>query len=274
MIAVPFSRRQVAASFTRSAASYDAAAVLQAEVGSRLAERLELTTLAPQGVLDLGCGTGRMLPRLARIYPRAMFVAADIAAAMLARASDRPDLPRHCTLVCADAEHLPFADAAFDLVFSNLTLQWCPDPEQAFREARRVLAERALYLFTTFGPDTLGELRAAWSGVDEYTHVNPFYDMHDLGDALIRAGFVEPVMDVEYLTLTYADVRSLMRDLKAIGAHNLNADRSHGLTGRGRLAAMEAAYERFRTSGRLPATYEVIYGTAWTPVWLPRRGER
>jgi len=156
-------------------------------------------------------------------------------------------------------------------VFSNLMLQWCQDPDAVFGECRRVLKPGGLLTFTTFGPDTLVELRRAWAAADSRTHVNRFIDMHDLGDALVRSGLAEPVMDVERFTLTYAEVRDLMRDLKDIGAHNANAGRPRGLTGKGTLARMTAAYEAFRKDGRLPATYEVVYGQAWCPVAPPRR---
>jgi malonyl-CoA O-methyltransferase len=150
-------------------------------------------------------------------------VLADAAGGMLRRARRHRPRFRRVARVAADAAQLPFAAARFDLVFCNLVLQWCPDPDAVFREVHRVLGERSLFLFSTFGPDTLKELRAAWAGVDEYSHVNRFIDMHDIGDALIRAGFAEPVMDVEHITMTYASVHDLMRDLKAVGAHNATA---------------------------------------------------
>ena len=264
-------RRAVRRGFERAAGDYEEAALLQAEVLSRLLERLELTALAPGRILDLGTGSGRALKPLGRRYRGAALVAADLAPAMLHRARRSAPRLRRVGLVAAAAERLPFAADSFDLLVSNLTLQWCPDPDAVFREARRVLGERALFLFTTFGPDTLRELRAAWRGADGHTHVHDFADMHDLGDGLIRAGFAEPVMDVEHLTVTYATAGDLMRDLKRIGARNAAADRPRGLTGPRRMAAVAREYERFRRDGRLPATYEVVYGTAWTPVRLPRR---
>jgi len=165
--------------------------------------------------------------------------------------------------VCADAAGLPLRTGSVDLVFSNLMLQWCSDPDAVFSECRRVLKPGGLLTYTTFGPDTLVELRRAWATVDDLTHVNRFIDMHDLGDAMIRSGFAAPVMDVERCTLTYADAHALMRDLKAIGAHNINAGRARALTGKSRLTRMIAAYEAFRREGRLPATYEIVYGQAW-----------
>ena len=262
--------RRVRASFDAAAEGYDAAALLQREVGERLLERLELTTLAPLRVLDVGCGTGRPTRALVKRYPGAVVAGADLAPGMLRAAETRqPWFGKRARYVCAEASRLPFATAGFDLLYGSLVLQWCEDLDATLLEWRRLLKPHGLLLFSTLGPDTLKELRSAWSAVDGYNHVNRFLDMHDVGDALIRAGFVEPVMDVEQLTLTYADVTALMRDLKRIGAHNVTAGRGRGLTGRGRLAALAQAYERFRRDGRLPASYEVVYGTAWAPKFMP-----
>ena len=167
--------------------------------------------------------------------------------------------------LCGDIEQLPLRDAAIDMVWSNLTLQWVNDPQHTFSEFRRVLAPGGLVMFSTFGPDTLKELRAAYQGADRYTHVNRFIDMHDLGDMLVHGGFAAPVMDMEYMTLTYSNVLALMRDLKAIGAHNMTAGRRPGMTARATLATVERKYERLRHDGRLPATFEVVYGHAWAP---------
>jgi malonyl-CoA O-methyltransferase len=254
-------------SFNRAAAGYDKVAVLQQEVGKRLVERLDWVRLAPEAVLDLGCGTGYTTTPLFKKYARARIYGLDIAIDMLAIARRRAPWFRKLHTVCADAEALPLADASCDLIFSNLTLQWCGDLDRVFRECRRVLRPGGLLLFSTLGPDTLIELRESWAAADGYNHVNAFIDMHDVGDALIRSALVEPVMDVEHITLTYKDVFGLMRDLKLLGAHNVTAGRPAGLTGKQRLQAMQAAYERFRThAGLLPATYEVVYGHAWAPL--------
>jgi malonyl-CoA O-methyltransferase len=165
--------------------------------------------------------------------------------------------------VCGDIESLPFADASADMIFSNLCLQWARDLDQTFAEFRRVLKADGVLMFTTFGPDTLKELRHSWAQVDDRIHVNSFIDMHDIGDALLRAGLSEPVMDVEQFTLTYPDVRGLMRDLKQVGAHNVTQGRRRSLTGKSRLSAMQQAYEGFRQGDVLPASYEVVYGHAW-----------
>jgi malonyl-CoA O-methyltransferase len=254
---------RVRASFEAAAEGYDAVAVVQAEIRSRLLERLELFRIRPRRILDAGCGTGQGARALLRHYRGAAVVAVDLAPAMLRVALRRRPWLRRLDAVCGDAAALPLADGSVDLVFSNLVLQWCNDPDRVFAEFRRVLRPDGLALFTSFGPDTLHELRAAWRQADGNTHVSRFIDMHDLGDALVRAGFAAPVMDMEHLTLTYPDVRSLMLELKAMGARNATAGRSRGLTGRRRLAAVEAYYERLRKDGRVPATWEVVYGHAW-----------
>jgi malonyl-CoA O-methyltransferase len=261
-------RGRVRDSFSRAADHYDAAAALQSTVRDELLERLDLVRLDPGVVLDLGAGTGHAALALKRRYRRSRVVALDLAEGMLREAGRRQRWLRRFDRVGADAAALPLRDASVDLIYSNLMLQWCTEPDRVFRECRRVLRPGGLLTFATFGPDTLLELRRAWGVADPgHVHVNQFHDMHDLGDGLIRAGLAEPVLDVERHTLTYQDVRGLMRDLKAIGAHNVTAGRARGLTGKSTLSAMIGAYEPFRRpDGKLPATYEVVFGQAWTPV--------
>ncbi|HEX7048157.1 MAG TPA: malonyl-ACP O-methyltransferase BioC [Gammaproteobacteria bacterium] len=256
---------EVKRSFNRAARDYDTHAPLQREVRERLLEKLDLVTLQAKVVLDAGCGPGGALKPLAKHFPKAELLALDIAPAMLAEARRQKPWFRKLKTLEGDLADMPLADDSVDVVFSNLALQWVNEPDDAFAEFRRVLRGGGLLVFSTFGPDTLRELRDAWSVVDGYTHVNRFLDLHDVGDALVRAGFTEVVMDVEHFTLTYDNARDLLRDLKIIGAHNVNAGRARGLTGRKRFNAFEQAYEKFRVDGRLPATYEVVYGTAWLP---------
>lgn len=251
-------RAKLRASFERASAGYDDTAVLQAHVNDALIERLAFFQLEPQIVLDLGAGTGRGASELRRRYPRALIVALDIASGML-RMLPSADIQR----ICADALRIPLSNGSVDLVFSNLMLQWCDDLHPVLNEVRRVLKPKGFFAFSTFGPDTLHELRTAWAAADAFNHVNRFIDMHDVGDAMMGAGLAEPVLDVERMQVTYDDVTALMRDLKSIGAHNVTAGRSHALTGRRSFGRMRAAYEEFRQNGRLPATYEVIYGAAW-----------
>ena len=250
-------------SFERAADQYDEAAVLQREVGVRLLERLDLMRLQPQRILDLGSGTGQCIDGLFSRYRKAAVTALDIARPMLQRAGQRGRWLRRPQCVCADAERLPFGNHSFDLVFSNLMLQWCTDLDAVFRELRRVLRPGGLLLFSSFGPDTLKELRESWSSVDRYAHVNTFLDMHDVGDTLVRTQFADPVMDVERLTVTYPDVWKLMRELKQIGAHNVTSGRPRGLTGKQHMQQLVEAYESFRRDGILPASYEIVNGHAW-----------
>jgi len=276
-------RASMRRAFERAAVTYDSAAVLQREVAQRMAERLGIVRLDPAVILDAGCGTGEALGELAARYPRARLVGIDLAYAMV-QAARRRDLdtsldtrslgrrllgafaaptPRHPALVCGDVSRLPIEAHSVELVWSNLTLQWIDELPLALSEFHRVLNVGGLLTFTTFGPDTLSELRRAFAAADDGAHVNRFLDMHDVGDMLLHAGFADPVMDMELITMTYGDAGGLMRDLKAIGAQNSRADRRRGLTGRHKWQRMLASLEASRRDGRLPATFEVVYGHAW-----------
>jgi len=268
--------------FERAAATYDASAVLQSEVGQRMAERLALVKLQPAAIVDVGCGTGDALGELSARYPEALVLGLDSAFSMLeiargrtaaARASGGSLLARwfgprtrtgaQPSLICADACRLPLAAASVDLLWSNLLLQWINEAAAALGEFHRVLGSGGLLMFSTLGPDTLKELRTAFAGIDRATHVSRFIDMHDLGDMLVHSGFADPVMDMEVITLTYADATTMMRELKAIGARNATRGRPRGLIGRARWQRVLSALEAFRRDGRLPATFEVVYGHAW-----------
>ncbi|MDH5180720.1 MAG: malonyl-ACP O-methyltransferase BioC [Gammaproteobacteria bacterium] len=263
-------KQQMRRSFEKAAAGYDDAAFLQQEIGDRVVERLDYIRFEPRRVLDVGAGTGFCTRRLAKRYPKADIIALDIAHQMLLTAKQRESmwdkLRGRYQYITADAEQLPLADAGVDMIFSNLAVQWCLDLEQLFREFRRVLAPGGMLMFTTFGPDTLKELRASWAQVDKAGHVNEFEDMHNIGDLLLQTRFAEPIMDMEYMTVTYQDVFRLMKDLKMLGAHNVTTDRQRQLTGKAHLQKMIQHYESFRTDGVLPATYEIVYGHAWAPV--------
>lgn len=266
-------KRQVRRSFERAAATYDAAAALQDEVCRRMLARLDYIRLEPATILDAGSGTGNALDGLLARYRRARVIALDLALAMARRSAARRPWWRalletggaRVAAVCGDIEQLPLASESAGMIWSNLAVQWINEPQRAFAEMHRVLAPGGLILFSSFGPDTLKELRAAFRGVDRHTHVHRFIDMHDLGDRLLACGFSDPVVDMEMMTLTYADVRGLMHELKALGARNLTHGRPPGLVGRSLLASVARNYEAFRRDGRLPATFEVIYGHAWKP---------
>jgi len=264
-------KRLVAKSFGQAAAHYDDVAILQAQTADELLERLSLVTLQPKTILDLGVGTGRNLSLLAKRYPQAQLLALDIADQMVKQARQnyrqkqglKRWFPNNKPIyLTADAEKLPLADNSVDLVYANLSLQWC-DPRKSFAEIQRILRPEGLLMFTTLGPDTLYELRQSWATVDDYPHVNMFYDMHDVGEAMTAAGLADAVLDTDRYTLTYDTAMGLMKDLKILGASNVNRQRRRGLMGREALIKVADTYEQFRQDHYLPATYEVIYGHAW-----------
>ena len=261
---------KVRRNFARAATAYDGSAVLQREVARRMLERLDYVKIAPQPVLDVGCGTGGSLTALGERYPKSFVFGADASEAMLQagrgqRKRMRWLLPfmrgNTASLLSADAQALPLKTASVGLIWSNLMLHWVDDPLAAFRESHRVLDIGGLLMFSTFGPDTLKELRACFSDGHEHTH--RFVDMHDYGDMLVECGFADPVMDVEMLTMTYPGVDELFSDLRRNGASCAMQTRRSGLMGRQAWQAARAAYERLLKDGRLPATFEVVYGHAW-----------
>lgn len=255
---------QVSHGFERAAAGYDNYAVLQRAVGEEILDRLQVVRLEPAFVLDAGCGTGHCTRGLRARYKGARIIGLDRAAGMLTCASGKRRWLDRSRFIQADASSIPMANHSVDLVVSNLMLQWC-EPEAVFREFRRILKPEGLLMFSTFGPDTLLELRESWQSADSMPHVIDFYDMHDLGDMLMQAGFLEPVMDVDRHTLTYSNVMELLRDLHGIGSRNISSQRRRGLMGKGVLQGLEQAYSQFTLSdGRLPASYEVVYGHAWS----------
>ena len=283
--------RAVRRHFARAATTYDAAAVLQREIATRLAERLDAMKLVPSAVLDAGCGTGDAQAEFAARFQSARYVGLDIALPMLAAARTKASRRRSALsrifatfaggrsaneprFVCGDIAAMPFAPATFELVWSNLALQWVGDLPTALAEMNRVLADGGLATFATFGPDTLRELRAAFSEIDGNVHVSRFIDMHDVGDMLVTAGFADPVMEMEMMTLTYDHAGALLRDLKAIGATNAAVARPRALMGRRRWERALAALDATRREGRIAATFEVIYGHAWkVPPQRTREGD-
>jgi len=259
----PFDTRQVRRAFGRAAPSYDTHAVLQHEVEQRLLERLDYFETVPTRVIDLGCGPGRAAQAMRMRWKGAQVIALDAALPMLNRV--KANWLRRVVRVNADARALPLAEASVDVLFSNLCIQWIDDLPALFDEFRRVLRPGGYLAVSTFGPDTLHELRAAWAEADRAPHVSQFVDIARIGDALMHAGFRDPVLDGEHFTLTYNDAPTLMRELKAIGATNADPQRTRGLTGRAHYRRAIEAYETFRADGVLPATYEVIYAHAWAP---------
>lgn len=260
--------------FDAKAICYESSAVLQRNVCKELLQRLDLTSLKPSVVLDVGCGTGWGTQDLLKKYKKAKIISLDLSPQMLRQTKRKGGWFRKPELICADAEDIPLEDESVDLVFSNLMLQWC-DYKKVFSEFKRILKPDGLLMFSTFGPDTLKELKQSWAQVDDYAHVNNFTDMHDLGDELIHAGLAEPVMDMDLLTLTYKDVISVMKDLKAIGANTILKNQQQsaepGLVTPAKLKRVIAHYEQFRSQGIVPASYEVVYGHAWKTTQRPTK---
>ena len=251
----------IARSVGRAAASYDAVASLQREIGRQLLGWApEEHALDIRRVLDVGAGTGHFSAALAERYPEARVIAVDLAEGMLRQAAKRFSGWR----VVGDAESLPVASRSVDLVFSNVALQWASSAGAAFQEFHRVLRPGGRLLFTSFGPGTLRELREAWTQVDDHTHVNEFIAPDVFQAMLCEAGFVGISLHQEVRVLDYVDVFALMRELKGLGASNLNPGRPRHLLGRGALETLRAAYP-LAASGRVPASFEVIEGRAICP---------
>ena len=277
-----FDARHVRRAFSRASASYADAARLQHEIEARLLESLDYyaegraaDARTPSVVVDLGCGPGSAARAMQQRWPKARVLALDLALPMLQRQTDAGTLSRTLARVglgartperlCADARALPLADHTVDLLFSNLCLQWVEDLPAVFAGFRRVLKPNGMLVVSTFGPDTLYELRTAFAAADAVPHVSPFASIAQFGDALIAAGFRNPVLDRDDMVTRYADLPALMRELRAIGATNALRARRHTLTGKTRFAAAANAYETFRDADRLPATWEIITALAWAP---------
>jgi malonyl-CoA O-methyltransferase len=264
-------------SFNAAAATFDSHAVLHSAVRQRALERLKLLRAPPAVILDLGSGTGLGSRWLKSEFPQARILAVDSALQMTLEHRKRTGgwrrlLGRAEDLICGDARSLPLRDASVDWIFANLLVPWCGAPDKLFAEAARILKPGGSINFSSYGPDTLLELRRAWSAIDAIDHVHPFLDMHDLGTALSQAGFAEPVLDVERFTLTYPNLEALRRDLKSTGSRNALPARCRGLRGRSLLTKLSSEYERHRRDGKLPASVEIVYGQAWRGQSLPSRG--
>lgn len=264
---------QVRRHFGRAATSYEKHDALQREVQAALLERLDFYLEAPLRVVDVGAGTGRGTALLKQKYPKAEVIALDLALPMLRAAKQHSSWLKPFMRVCAEATNLPLADHSVDVLYSNLCFQWVDDLPALFGECMRVLKPGGFMAFSSFGPDTLKELRAAWAEADQQPHVGRFLDMHDVGDAMLNAGLRDPVLDVFRYTLTYSEPRKLLEELQGLGATNADRARARGLTGKGRYRRMLAAYEAMRVDGRIPASWEVVSAHAWgPPVGQPRRG--
>jgi malonyl-CoA O-methyltransferase len=255
--------RDIQRRFDHAAADFDDADFVHAVTRDGMLKRLEPLLLQPETILDLGSATGATGRRLRQRFKRAHFVSLDLSRAMLGAARKHRRWFSRSTFVQANAGRLPFADAAFDMVVSNQLLPWTPDPQAVFEQVSRVLKKDGVFAFATLGPDSLRELARAWARIDDQAHVNPFPDMHDIGDGLVRAGLRDPVLDVDRLQVTYETPDRLFADLTRAGARNAIAERSRGLVGRGRFQAMTEALASGRADGKIVLDLELVYGHCW-----------
>ena len=255
--------------FSKAANQYDKHAIIQREIGLRLFERLDYMSIDPKAIIDLGSGTGFFSMKLAERYSEARVIAVDHSAEMLAEHEKRSG--NRCELLESDMSQLPLADNSVDLVFANLSVHWAPQLLTVLLECHRVLRPEGLILFSTMGPQTFYQLRESFSGVDDYSHVHPFLDMHHVGDALMKARFYQPVVDREQIVMTYPSVKSIFQDLHELGVQNADQHRARGLMGKNKWRKVIENYERFKTAEQqYPLNYEVIYGQAWAQTLLPQ----
>lgn len=261
-------KRRVSKDFSNAAETYDAAAVVQHEICNRALERLLMLKLNPSTILDIGSGTGRSVRGLHEQFPNSHVIASDISQPMLLQTQkNMSSSQQNNSAMCCDAEYLSLRDESVDLIFSTSTFQWCEDLQQVFTECARILKTDGVLVFTSFGPDTLKELRHSWAQIDEQNHVHSFIDMHHIGDLLLANNYVDPVVDMEVITLEYQEARQLLYDLKNTGSRgkfeHTSDEPSTGMTGKDKYRQFETAYETYRQkNGLLPASYEVIYGYA------------
>lgn len=257
-------RKEIQHAFNQSAAQYDRVAKVQFEIGLQLLARLDYIKITPDTILDLGCGSGKLIQLLQKRYPKAQIIGVDYAFNMLLESQKKQSIFKKWRLCQADMHMLPFANDLFDLIIANQTIHWTDSISKVFVEIHRIMAPNACLMFSTLGPDTFSELRNAWLTADSYLHTNPFYDLHHIGDHLLANQFVDPVVDVDYITLHYSTCQNLLHSLKAQGVRNINPKRNTGLTGKQALRKFYSAYESFRSdNGKYPLTYEVVYGHAW-----------
>lgn len=255
---------EISKAFNRHATEYESAARVQYEIGRRLFERLDYLAIKPERILDLGCGPGFFSYELKKKYPKAQIIGLDLAQGMLIQAKKKHRWRRKWALVTADMQRMPFVAGSFDLIFANQVIHWGTSLPSIFRELNRIMSINGCLMFTTLGPDTFKELKQAWSGVNQYAHVNEFIDMHDIGDCLLSEHFLEPVIDMEFLAIHYETLPTLIKNLKAQGVKNINPQKNQGLTGKMAWKKFERNYLSLQTEGKkYPLTYEVIYGQAW-----------
>ncbi len=260
--------RHIRRRFDRAAASFDSADFVHAVTREGLFRRLEPLLLDANSILDLGSATSSTERQLRKRFGRAHIVSLDISHNMLRQGMrKRSWLARaslsHSSFIQADASHLPFEDQCIDFVFSNLLLPCIDKPDMLFEEVGRVLRKDGVFAFSTLGPDSFLEISRAWSGVDEHAHVNRFLDMHDIGDAAVRSGLRDPVLDVDRLTVRYESSSKLFSDLTRVGARNALQQRNRSLVGKHHFRQMVAALHGNDDDPKITLDLELVYGHCW-----------
>jgi malonyl-CoA O-methyltransferase len=256
-------RNDVRRRFDSAAAQFDSVDFVHTTTRNGLLDRLAPMLIEPRTILDLGAATGTATRLLARRYRRARIIAIDLSRNMLEQTRKKQAWFSRTSIVQADATALPLADHSVDFVFANLLLPWVGSPAATFSEVSRVLVKDGLFAFTTLGPDSLSEIRAAWRSLDSGAHVNQFPDMHNIGDAAVQAGLRDPVLDVDRLIVTYKDAGSLFRDLTAMGGRNSLSQRDRSLASAKRFEAMTAALDGLREKSLLTLELELLFGHCW-----------
>ena len=259
--------------FDRAADTFDGADFVHRATCDGLLERLRPINVASGFILDLGSATGAGSRSLARHFKRSRVTALDLSHAMARKVRQKRPFLSKISALQGDARQLPLRDASMDLVFANLLIPWIEEPENCFTEVNRVLKKDGVFAFSTLGPDSLSVLRDAWRAIDDESHVHTFADMHLTGDALVRAGLRDPVLDVDRLTVSYRSTNDLFRDLKNTGARNCLTGRRRSLTGKDRFRAMNEKLEALMDDGVLPVELELVYGHAWGGGPQQRAGE-
>lgn len=250
--------------YQRIAHLYDKAAMLPELMGERLLEKLDFIKLSPHTILDLGTGTGSLIKPLQKRFSKAKIIGMDLSHAMLKQAQKKQGWFNKQPLVTGDMLSLPLQNQSINLIVMNCVLPWCDDLPATFKEIARVLKPEGLLLFSTCGPDTLKELKLAWSQVDTLEHINRYTDMHDIGDMLLSTGFSDPVMDMEQVTIYFSSLKQMLTELQHLGSINFNENKSRGLQSKNLLNQLSQHY--LKQDDKYPATVEIVYGHAWGKV--------
>ena len=260
---MPLRTADVRRRFEAAAETFDDFDFVHAVTRDGLFARLEPMTVAAKVVVDLGCATGAASKRLAKRFRGAEIISVDHSPSMLGKAAARKPWFTRCTFVEADASAMPLDDHSVDVVFSNQLLPWIDDVPALFSEINRILRRDGLFVFASLGPDSFSELRQAWQTVDQREHVHHFSDMHNIGDAAVRAGLGDPVLDVDRLRIRYEEPAALFRDLSGSGARNCLLERSRSLTGKGHFAALSQALQSTDSGSGIELDLELVYGHCW-----------